>query len=174
LKATCAGDRIQEEATDKQGSARNLESASHEISRRAFWLVSRAALGLYRRFPVFGTLRAAVGIIRQGDRYLLIKRNDGRGFSFPGGLAKLRESDENAVRREVSEETGLEVTAAELDFRYFSAADVPCNISVFKVGVAGDLRGSWEGLPQWVERPAIRTGILKSQIPIVERILNSE
>jgi 8-oxo-dGTP pyrophosphatase MutT (NUDIX family) len=151
-----------------------LARISHEISRRAFWVISRVALALYRRFPVFGTLRSVVGIIQQGDRYLLIDRNDGRGYSFPGGLAKLRESDENAVRREVSEETGLEVTAAELDFRYFSAADVPCNISVFNVGVTGDLRGSWEGLPQWVERAAIRTGILKSQIPIVERILNSE
>ena len=132
------------------------------------------SLGLYRRFPIFGTLRAAVGIIRQGDRYLLINRNDGRGFSFPGGLAKPREPEEKAVRREVSEETGLEVTEAELDFRYFNSEEIPCNISMFKVGASGNLRGSWEGLPQWVERAAMRTGILKSQIPIVERILSSE
>lgn len=148
--------------------------ASNEISRRAFWMVSRVALVLYRRFPVFGTLRVAVGIIRQGDRYLLIDRSDGRGFCFPGGLAKPRESEEKAVRREVSEETGLEVTAADLEFRYFSAEEIPSNVSVFRVGVAGQLRGSWEGLPQWVERAAIRARILKSQIPIVERILSSE
>jgi 8-oxo-dGTP pyrophosphatase MutT (NUDIX family) len=147
---------------------------SNEISRRAFWVVSRVALGLYRRFPVFGTLRAAVGIIRQGDRYLLIDRNDGRGFSFPGGLAKPRESEEIAVRREVVEETGLEVTAADLEFRYFNAEEIPCNISVFRVGVSGQLRGSWEGLPRWIESAAMRPRILKSQIPIVERILSSE
>jgi 8-oxo-dGTP diphosphatase len=146
----------------------------HQMSRRAFWVVSRASLALYRRFPVFGSLRAAVGIIRQSNQYLLIHRNDGRGFSFPGGLAMPRESEERALKREVNEETGLEITASELDFRYFSAEDVPCNISVFKVDVTGELRGSWEGLPQWVERGAIRAGILKSQIPIVERILNSE
>jgi len=148
--------------------------AWQEISRRAFWLVSRVALGLYRRFPVFGTLRAAVGIIRKGDRYLLIHRNDGRGFSFPGGLAMPRESEEKALRRELTEETGLEVTAVELHFRYFNAGEIPCNISVFNVSVTGHLRGSWEGLPQWVEKTEMRAGILKSQIPIVERILSSE
>jgi 8-oxo-dGTP pyrophosphatase MutT (NUDIX family) len=145
-----------------------------ELSGRAFWVTSRIALGFYRRFPVFGTLRAAVGIIRQGDRYLLIDRNDGRGFSFPGGLAMPRESEEKALRREIAEETGLKATAVELDFRYFNAGEIPCNISVFKVGVTGHVRGSWEGLPRWVEKAEMRAGILKSQIPIVERIVSSE
>ena len=144
------------------------------FSARAFWLISRSALAGYRRFPIFGSLRAAVGIIRQGDRYLLIQRNDGRGFSFPGGLAWPWESEEHAVRREITEETGLEVLSAELDFKYHSGRDVQCDISAFKVTVTGQLHGSWEGTPVWVDGNAMPERILPSQAAIVERIASYE
>jgi 8-oxo-dGTP pyrophosphatase MutT (NUDIX family) len=144
------------------------------VRRRAFWWVSRIGLAVYRRFPMFGTLRASVAIIQQGQRYLAIRRNDGRGFSFPGGLAMPWESDEHALRREVAEETGLELTAIEPVLRYRSAADIPCNISVFRARVSGQLRGSWEGSPEWVSIPELRLFIIKSQSPIIEKVLSSE
>ncbi|MGA8492257.1 MAG: NUDIX domain-containing protein [Terriglobales bacterium] len=134
--------------------------------------MSRLGLGVYRRFPFFGTLRASVAVIPQGQHYLAIRRNDGRGFSFPGGLAMPWESDEQALQREVAEETGLQLTAIELALRYYSAADVPCNISVFRAQAIGQLRGSWEGDPEWVAISDLRFDILRSQFPIVEKVLS--
>lgn len=144
------------------------------VRRRAFWWVSRIGIAVYRRFPLFGTLRASVAIIQQGQQYLAIRRNDGRGFSFPGGLAMPWESDEQALKREVAEETGLQLTSFELTLRYHSAADIPCDISVFRAQATGQLRGSWEGSPEWVAIADLRPHIIKSQSLIIEKILSSE
>ena len=68
---------------------------------------------LYPTGPIVG-----VGaVIIQRDKILLEKRgNDpGRGkWSIPGGIVELGESPEQAVIREVREETGLVVDAPEL------------------------------------------------------------
>lgn len=69
-----------------------------------------------RRYPD----RPLVGvgaIVRDGDRILLVQRGrppqSGR-WSLPGGLVELGERLEDAVRREVQEETGLEVEVVSL------------------------------------------------------------
>ena len=142
--------------------------------RRAFWVISRLGHRLYRRFPVFGTLRASVAVIEQNGRVLAIRRNDGRGFSFPGGLAMPWESESETLEREVAEETGLRITACERMLQYHSAADIPCNISVFRVSATGQLRESWEGQPEWVAISDLRSGIIASQSAIVEKMHGSE
>ena len=56
-------------------------------------------------------------IIRQGDRLLLVRRNQepARGhWAFPGGAVELGESLEDAVRREVLEVTGLQVEVGDV------------------------------------------------------------
>jgi len=67
----------------------------------------------YPKRPVVG-----VGaIILEGDKILLEKRKNmpSKGkWSVPGGLVELGESVENAVVREVKEETGLDVYAPRL------------------------------------------------------------
>lgn len=134
-----------------------------QFKRQLFRIISHLALGTYRRFPVFGALRASIGIIRSHDRYLVIDRSDGRGYSFPGGLAFPWESDEAALRREVTEETGLSVVKARPVLHYFSQVVIPCHIAVFEVSAQGVLRGSWEGDPLWATLPELQARIMASQ-----------
>lgn len=133
-----------------------------------FWMVARTCFTLYRRFPLFGTLRASIGIIQREGKFLMIHRNDGRGISLPGGISKRRETEEQTLAREVLEETGLSVTGKELKLKYYSNADVPCNISVFEVQASGELKNSWEGSPQWTTLAEIEPRLLPSQRPVLE------
>jgi 8-oxo-dGTP pyrophosphatase MutT (NUDIX family) len=144
--------------------------ALYALSRRLFWIVSRLAFGVYRRLPIMGPLRSALGIIRRGPDYLVIDRADGRGLGLPGGLARRRESDEEAVRREIVEETGLTVTALEFVFTCPVSDPIPASIAVFRVTAEGELRGSWEGEPRWVSPAELRSGITRSQRSIIEQL----
>jgi len=66
---------------------------------------------LKREYPT-RPLVGVGGIVFQGEQVLLIKRKNppGQGiWSIPGGLVKIGETLKEAVRREVKEETNLEV-----------------------------------------------------------------
>jgi ADP-ribose pyrophosphatase YjhB (NUDIX family) len=145
-----------------------LPTALDEFKRRFFWVIARSCFMLYRHFPLFGTLRAAIGIVQHENKFLVIRRNDGRGLSLPGGISKWRETAEQTLGREILEETGLSVTGKELKLEYYSDADVPCNISVFAVQASGELKNSWEGSPQWMTATEIETSMLPSQRRVLE------
>jgi 8-oxo-dGTP pyrophosphatase MutT (NUDIX family) len=136
--------------------------------RRLFWIFARTCFTLYRWFPLFGELRASIGIIHRGAQILVIQRNDGRGLSLPGGLAGRKEAEETTLRREVLEETGLSVTGLTLSMRYHSTADVPCVISVFEVEARGELKDSWKGSPKWMMPDELEPRLLESQRPVFE------
>jgi 8-oxo-dGTP pyrophosphatase MutT (NUDIX family) len=136
--------------------------------RRLFWIVARTCFTLYRWFPLFGALRASIGIIHRGQKILVIQRNDGRGISLPGGLSAWKEAEDTTLRREVLEETGLTVTGLELRMRYPSTADVPCTISVFEFEASGELKDSWEGSPRWMTPAELEPRLLESQRPVLE------
>ncbi|MGN7779296.1 NUDIX hydrolase [Mycolicibacterium sp. 22603] len=53
-------------------------------------------------------------VVRDDDRVLVIKRDDNGHWEAPGGVLELDESFEAGVRREVLEETGIEVTVERL------------------------------------------------------------
>jgi len=138
-----------------------------------FWIVARTCFTLYRWFPLFGSLRASIAIIHRDGKFLVIQRNDGRGVSLPGGIANRGEPEEKTMRREVSEETGLEVTRAEVVLRYHSTADIPCDISVFEAEASGEVKDSWEGSPRWMTVKEIEPRLLKSQRPVLELLAKS-
>ncbi len=140
-----------------------MSTISENLKRRLFWIVARTCFKLYRWFPLFGFLRASIGIIRRGQSFLVIQRNDGRGLSLPGGIAGWKEAEEETLRREVREETGLTVTAEEPRMQYHSTADVPCLITVFEVEASGELRDSWEGSPRWMTLAELEPRLLGSQ-----------
>jgi 8-oxo-dGTP pyrophosphatase MutT (NUDIX family) len=56
---------------------------------------------------------AAACVVQHGAVLLQLRRDDGR-WGFPGGAIELGESAEEAVLREVAEETGLEVRVESL------------------------------------------------------------
>jgi 8-oxo-dGTP pyrophosphatase MutT (NUDIX family) len=151
-----------------------LSTILQSVKRRVFWIFARTCFTLYRRFPIFGALRASLGIIQRDGKFLVIHRNDGRGLCLPGGISNRHEAAEKTLRREVLEETGLTVTGEKLKLEYFSDADVPCNTSVFEVQAAGEVRNSWEGSPQWSTLAAIEPHLLPSQRPILPLLKTME
>jgi len=72
-------------------------------------------------------------VIYKGSEVLMIKNTYGRGWwTFPGGGIKKGESEENAARREVSEEVGLELKNLKLVGKFLSTLEYKKdNITVF-------------------------------------------
>jgi len=141
-----------------------------KIKRLLFAVIARSAIAIYSRVPIFGYLRASLAVVRKGELILVIDRNDGRGFSFPGGLSHRGETAEHSMRREVREETGLEVEKSSFLFEYRTSADVPCDVTVFEAETSGSLRESWEGSPRWLTSTEIRRRLLASQTEVINRI----
>jgi 8-oxo-dGTP pyrophosphatase MutT (NUDIX family) len=56
----------------------------------------------------------AAAIFDEQGRILLVKRSDNGKYGLPGGYAEVNQSPQENVRREVWEETGLEVEVGEL------------------------------------------------------------
>jgi 8-oxo-dGTP pyrophosphatase MutT (NUDIX family) len=142
-----------------------------DLKKSFFRILSLVAFGMYRRFPVFGSLHASIGIIRNGDLYLVIDRSDRRGYCFPGGLALPWEDEPSALAREILEETGLRVVRSDLRTRYFSRVEIPCQITVFDVHAEGALKdGSWEGSTVWAAFPELQRRIVASQRPVLDSL----
>jgi len=136
-----------------------------------FRFCSRAFVAVYGRVPIFGELRSSIGVLRRGDEYLLQQRNDGLGWAFPGGVAWIWESDEQALRREIMEETGVTVGSARKLFVYRDTHYIPSLITVFALDASdadGEARGSWEGDVQWRKLDDVRLHFFISQQPILE------
>jgi 8-oxo-dGTP pyrophosphatase MutT (NUDIX family) len=138
------------------------------VRARVFWVISRVATFLYRHFPVFGPIPGSIAIIRRNDGFIVIKRNDGFGFGFPGGIAMPWESAEQALQREVREETGLEVVSADLRFEFSDSSRYPAHTRVFAATVDGEVHGSWEGAVAVVTLSDLETNVISSQRPVVE------
>ncbi|MFF9007313.1 NUDIX hydrolase [Streptomyces goshikiensis] len=60
------------------------------------------------------SVSVAGAVLREDGRLLAIRRADNGTWELPGGVLELAESPEAGVRREVLEETGIEIEVAEL------------------------------------------------------------
>lgn len=84
-------------------------------------------------------------VVRSGRSVLLTVRSDLRGWELPGGNAEPGERDEEALRREVREETGLEVEVECLAGEYVRTGFRPHTARVYRCRpVGGALRPSRE------------------------------
>ena len=138
---------------------------------RLFWIVSRVAHAVYRRFPIFGTIRGSVAIIRRDGGYVVIERNDGFGLGFPGGIALFHEDPEKTVRREVAEETGLTISTADYKFNYRNQQPFPTLTHVFEATCSGELRSSWEGTARVVHMAELQQRVVSQQQPVIDYLL---
>ncbi|MCA0987472.1 NUDIX hydrolase [Guptibacillus algicola] len=90
---------------------------------------------------------AVVIIINENNELLLQHRKDG-GWGLPGGLMELGESLEETARREIKEETGLEVGSLKLldvfsgEDYYFKVSNGDELYSVTAVYVTKDVQGT--------------------------------
>lgn len=84
------------------------------------WQIIRTVLGLIIRHPITGT--SIIPILPDG-RIVLIQRRDNGLWALPGGIVDWGEDVPMAVKRELAEETGLEVVKIRRLVGVYSAPD---------------------------------------------------
>ncbi len=75
---------------------------------RQLWHFLQSIIGLILHHPVLGT--SIIPVLPDG-RIVLIRRRDNGRWGLPGGMVDWREDIPTTVRRELAEETGLELVA---------------------------------------------------------------
>jgi ADP-ribose pyrophosphatase YjhB (NUDIX family) len=151
-----------------------LKSLVGGLWRGAPRFVRRA--GVWLTQPRFAVTAGAVVRDERG-RVLLLRHvlRKGSGWGIPGGFLLSGEQPEEAVRRELREETGLELDAVELAFvrtlRHVRQVEVIFRGSM-RAGAAGDLERSFEiDRAEWFTLPELPTGVGEDQRRIIEHAL---
>jgi 8-oxo-dGTP diphosphatase len=109
-----------------------------------------------------GPLLVQQAVIVDAGRVLLSVRADLHGWELPGGNPEPGESDEQSLRREVREETGLEVAVERHVGDYCRTGFLPHEARVFLCRpVSGELRTSRETpRVEWFPQDEIPTTLL--------------
>ena len=105
-------------------------------------------------------LGSASVVVEDQGRFLMLQRADCK-IAFPGGFMRWREYPQETAKREVYEETGLEVRLLDTIGTYAhksSGLNRLSTLAVFFTGevVGGSLKSSIEGRPCWMEEAEMR------------------
>lgn len=83
-----------------------------------FWSAVKTLLGLILRRPILGT--SVVPVLPTGE-IVLMRRRDTGDWGLPGGIIDWGENIASAAKRELREETGLEMVGVERLIGIYSA-----------------------------------------------------
>jgi 8-oxo-dGTP diphosphatase len=146
--------------------ARVWRGTPRSVRRAGVWLTQ----------PRFAVTAGAV-IADERGRVLLLRHvlRKGSGWGVPGGFLKASEQPEQGVRRELREETGLELDSVELAF-VRSLAGVRQVEIIFRGRMrAAALEGLEKGFEidraEWFARDALPEGLSADQRRLIERAL---
>jgi ADP-ribose pyrophosphatase YjhB (NUDIX family) len=110
-------------------------------STRSLWRFGQTVLGIIFRHPIPGT--SIIPILPDGQIVLIRRRDNGR-WALPGGMVDWGEDIPNAVRRELMEETGLELVKIRRLVGVYSAPDRDPRIHSICIVVEADVQGKME------------------------------
>lgn len=105
-------------------------------------------------------LGSACVIVEDAGRFLLLKRPEGM-IVFPGGFMRWHEYPAETARREVREETGLDVRLLDTIGTYAHKSNQVVRLSTLTIAfvgevVGGSLKSSIEGSPLWLDEAHMR------------------
>jgi ADP-ribose pyrophosphatase YjhB (NUDIX family) len=113
---------------------------------RRSWHFLQTVLGLIFRHPILGT--SIIPIMPDG-RIVLVKRRDNGCWSLPGGMVDWGEDIPTTVKRELIEETGLELVKIRRLVGVYSAADRDPRIHSICVVVEAEVQGTMQTQDQF-------------------------
>ena len=102
------------------------------------WQFVQTVLGVIFRHPITGT--SIIPILPDG-RIVLVRRRDNGRWALPGGIVDWGEDIPTAVRRELAEETGLELVKIRRLVGVYSAPDRDPRIHSICIVVEADVQG---------------------------------
>ncbi|NES93689.1 MAG: NUDIX hydrolase [Desertifilum sp. SIO1I2] len=108
---------------------------------RRLWYIFQTVLGLIFRHPLTGT--SIISRLPDG-RIVLVRRRDNGLWSIPGGLVDWGEDIPTAVRRELAEETGLELVKISRLVGVYSAPDRDPRLHSICVVVEAQVNGQMQ------------------------------
>lgn len=106
---------------------------------RRLWHFAQGVLGILFRHPVTGT--SVIPILPDG-RIVLIRRSDNGKWALPGGMVNWGEDIETSIRRELKEETGLDITKVRRLVGVYSAPERDGRVHSICVVVEVDATGN--------------------------------
>jgi 8-oxo-dGTP diphosphatase len=147
-----------------------LSDLLHALAQRGIGRAQRALTALTRgSLPPFCCVAA---LVERDGALLLLDRADGQGLCLPGGYVNMGEEPDQAMAREVLEETGLEVSVTAL---LTALPDASSHIKSINLVYAcevqgGALRASHEGRPCWVDPASCPERLLPVSRLTLERL----
>lgn len=108
---------------------------------RRLWHIGKTVLGIILRHPIIGT--TFIPILPDG-RIVLVRRRDDGCWSLPGGIVEWGEDIPTTIRRELAEETGLELVAIGRLVGVYSAFDRDPRMHSISVLVETHVQGNMQ------------------------------
>jgi len=132
--------------------------------------------GVWLTQPRFAVTAGAV-VSDEGGRVLLLRHvlRQGSGWGIPGGFLNAGEQPEEAVRRELREEIGLELEGVELAFvrtlPHVRQVEIIFRGRMSAAHLSGLSRSFEVDRAEWFARDALPQGLGRDQRRLIERAL---